>query len=123
MKLTNTKVYDTVKEVIGEDSLKIIEYLKDKKNISDFKIAEKVDKDIHEVRNPVIVPPAGPQRKNTKDQEGWHCEKLYPQRQDDIRDPRNADEEPCDNEDPRDCPDQIKERPIQPASNRHPGGR
>src|SRR3989338_1981141 len=51
MKITNTKIYDTVKEVIGEDSLKIIEYLKDKKNISDFKIAEKVDRDIHEVRN------------------------------------------------------------------------
>ena len=51
MKITNTKIYDTVKEVIGEESLKIIVYLKDKKNISDFKIAEKVDKDIHEVRN------------------------------------------------------------------------
>ena len=51
MKVTNTKIYDTVKEVIGEDSIKIIEYLKDKKNISDFKIAEKVDRDIHEVRN------------------------------------------------------------------------
>ena len=51
MKITNTKIYDTVKEVIGEDSVKIIEYLKDKKNISDFKIAEKVDRDIHEVRN------------------------------------------------------------------------
>ena len=51
MKLTNTKIYDTVREVIGEDSIRIIEYLKDKKNISDFKIAEKVDKDIHEVRN------------------------------------------------------------------------
>jgi transcription initiation factor TFIIE subunit alpha len=51
MKITNNKVYDTVKEVVGEDSLKIIEYLKDKKNISDFKIAEKVDRDIHEVRN------------------------------------------------------------------------
>src|SRR3990167_8304442 len=50
-KITNNKVNDTVKEVIGEDSLKIIEYLKDKKNISDFKIAEKVDRDIHEVRN------------------------------------------------------------------------
>src|SRR3989344_7974724 len=37
MKLTNTKIYDTIKEVIGEDSIKIIEYLKDKKNISDFK--------------------------------------------------------------------------------------
>ena len=51
MKITNIKIYDTVKEVIGEESLKIIVYLKDKKNISDFKIAEKIDKDIHEVRN------------------------------------------------------------------------
>ncbi len=51
MKITNTKVQDTVKEVIGEDSIKIIDYLKDKKNVSDFKIAEKVDRDIHEVRN------------------------------------------------------------------------
>lgn len=51
MKITNTKIYGTVKEAIGEDSISIIEYLKDKKNISDFKIAEKVDKDIHEVRN------------------------------------------------------------------------
>ena len=51
MKITNTKIYDTVKEVIGEESISIIEYLKDKKNISDFKIAEKVDRDIHDVRN------------------------------------------------------------------------
>ena len=51
MKITNNKIYDTVKEVIGEESLHIIEYLKDKKNVSDFKIAEKVDMDIHEVRN------------------------------------------------------------------------
>ena len=50
MKLINTKVYDTVKEVVGEDSIKIIEYLKDKKNVSDFKIAEKVDEDIHHIR-------------------------------------------------------------------------
>ena len=51
MKLTNTKVNDAVKEVIGEDSIRIIDFLKDKKNVSDFKIAEKVDRDIHEVRN------------------------------------------------------------------------
>jgi len=51
MKITNTIIQDTVKEVVGEDSLKIIEFLKDKKNVSDFKIAEKVDRDIHEVRN------------------------------------------------------------------------
>ena len=42
MKLTNTKVNDAVKEIIGEDSVRIIDYLKDKKNVSDFKIAEKL---------------------------------------------------------------------------------
>src|SRR3990167_6134311 len=51
MKVTNTKLHDTVKEVVGEDSLKVVEFLRDKKNISDFKIAEKVKADIHEIRN------------------------------------------------------------------------
>lgn len=51
MRITNNKIYDTVKEVVGEDSVKIVEFLKDKKNISDFKIAEKTDTDIHETRN------------------------------------------------------------------------
>ena len=51
MKITNGKIYETVKEVVGEDSLKVVEFLKDKKNISDFKIAEKVKVDIHEIRN------------------------------------------------------------------------
>ena len=50
-RITNTKILDTVKEVVGEDSLKVVEFLKDKKNISDFKIAEKVKTDIHEIRN------------------------------------------------------------------------
>ena len=50
-KLTNTKIYETVKEVVGEDTIDIIKYIQDKKNISDFKIAEKVDRDIHEIRN------------------------------------------------------------------------
>jgi len=51
MKITNSKIFDTVREVVGEDSLKVVEFLKDKKNISDFKIAEKVNSDIHEIRN------------------------------------------------------------------------
>src|SRR3989338_2562467 len=51
MKITNTKIFETVKEVVGEDSLKVVEFLKDKKNISDFKIAEKTDTDIHQIRN------------------------------------------------------------------------
>lgn len=51
MKITNNKVYEVVKEVVGEDSIKVVQFLKDKKNISDFKIAEKVKADIHEIRN------------------------------------------------------------------------
>lgn len=51
MKLTEDKIYDTIREVIGEDSVAVIKYLRDKKNISDFKIAEDVDRDIHEIRN------------------------------------------------------------------------
>jgi len=51
MRITNSKIYETVKEIVGEDSLKVVEFLKDKKNISDFKIAEKTDSDIHEIRN------------------------------------------------------------------------
>lgn len=51
MKITNTKIFDTVKEVVGDDSVKVVEFLKDKKNISDFKIAEKTDIDIHQIRN------------------------------------------------------------------------
>jgi transcription initiation factor TFIIE subunit alpha len=51
IKLTNQRIYDTVKEVVGEDSLDIVKYLQNKKNISDFKIAEQVKRDIHEIRN------------------------------------------------------------------------
>ena len=51
MKITNTKIYETIKEAVGEDTIKVVEFLKDKKNISDFKIAEKVKTDIHEIRN------------------------------------------------------------------------
>jgi len=51
MRITNNKIFETVREAVGEDSIKIVDFLKDKKNISDFKIAEKVKSDIHEVRN------------------------------------------------------------------------
>ncbi len=51
MRVTNNKLYETVKEVVGEDTLKVVEFLKGKKNISDFKIAEKTESDIHEIRN------------------------------------------------------------------------
>ena len=49
--MTNKKVNDVVGEVVGEDAVKIVEYLKDKENISEFKIAEKTNSEIHQIRN------------------------------------------------------------------------
>jgi transcription initiation factor TFIIE subunit alpha len=51
MRLTNKLVKDTLVEAIGEDVLKIVDYLKNRKNISEFIIAEKTETEIHAVRN------------------------------------------------------------------------
>lgn len=51
MAITKKKIYDTVKEVIGEDAIPIIDFLKDKKNISEFIIAEKTKLDMQTTRN------------------------------------------------------------------------
>ena len=48
--MTNKLIKDTVTEVVGEHALPIVEYIKDKKNISEFIIAEDLDYDIHIVR-------------------------------------------------------------------------
>src|SRR3989338_2052621 len=50
-KVTNKKIYDIVGEVVGNDAVKVVEYLKDKQNISEFKIAEKTNSEIHHIRN------------------------------------------------------------------------
>lgn len=51
MRMTNTMIMDTVKDVVGDHAVPIVEYLKNRKNISEFKIAEKTSLDIHIVRN------------------------------------------------------------------------
>jgi len=51
MRLTNQLINNTVSEVVGEDALTIVEFLKNKKNISEFIIAEKTETEIHRVRN------------------------------------------------------------------------
>jgi len=51
MRVTNQIVYDITKEVVGEDAVKIVQFLKDKKNISEFKIAEKIKTEINQIRN------------------------------------------------------------------------
>ncbi len=51
MRLTNKLITETISEAIGEDALPIVEFLRNKKNISEFIVAEKTKIEIHAVRN------------------------------------------------------------------------
>jgi len=51
MKLTNKIVEDVVSEVAGEDVVPLVNNLKNKKNVSEFKLAENIKKEVNEVRN------------------------------------------------------------------------
>jgi transcription initiation factor TFIIE subunit alpha len=51
MRLTNKMVNETIIEAVGEEALPIVEFLKNKKNISEFIIAEKTGIEVHGVRN------------------------------------------------------------------------
>ncbi len=51
MKLTNKIVEDVVIEVAGEDVVPLVKNLKNKKNVSEFKLAENIKKEVNEIRN------------------------------------------------------------------------
>lgn len=51
MTLTNKKIEETIIEIAGDTAIKIVEFLKDKKNISEFIIAEKTKLDMQTTRN------------------------------------------------------------------------
>ena len=51
MRLSNKIIEATIVDVAGEDVLPIVEFLKNKKNISEFKIAEVIKKEINTTRN------------------------------------------------------------------------
>jgi transcription initiation factor TFIIE subunit alpha len=50
MRLTNKLLKETIIDVVGENAVPIVEYLKEHENISEFIIAEDLDYDIHTVR-------------------------------------------------------------------------
>ena len=51
MKLTNKLVEDVVKQAVGEDAMPIVKMLKNKKNVSEFQIADVIKRPINETRN------------------------------------------------------------------------
>jgi transcription initiation factor TFIIE subunit alpha len=51
MRVTKKKAEEIITEAVGADALEIVEFLKAKKNISEFVISEKTKTEIHVVRN------------------------------------------------------------------------
>jgi transcription initiation factor TFIIE subunit alpha len=51
MVLTNKKIYGLINEIAGEKAVPIIEYIKNRKNVSEFIIADKVKMDMQTTRN------------------------------------------------------------------------
>lgn len=51
MKVTNKVIEEVVTEVAGEDVVPLVNNLKNKKNVSEFKLAENIKKEVNEIRN------------------------------------------------------------------------
>ena len=51
MALTNKKMYEAITEIAGEEAIPIIDFLKNRKNISEFIIADKLKYDMQKTRN------------------------------------------------------------------------
>ncbi len=50
-KSISEKSLSSVSEIVGEDVVPVVEYLQDKKNISEFKIAEDINAEVNHVRS------------------------------------------------------------------------
>jgi transcription initiation factor TFIIE subunit alpha len=51
MAITNEKLYKTVAELVGDDVVPLVKFLRNRKNISEFKIAEKIKVEVNQTRN------------------------------------------------------------------------
>ena len=51
MKLSNKVIEDVVSQIAGEEVLPLVRILKNKKNVSEFKLAEKIEQDVNVTRD------------------------------------------------------------------------
>lgn len=51
MKLSNNLVQDVVSEVAGEDVISLVKVLKNKKNVSEFRLADAIKQEVNTTRN------------------------------------------------------------------------
>lgn len=50
-RISSTLIEEVVSEAAGEDTIPLVRILKNKKNVSEFKLAEELEKEVNEVRN------------------------------------------------------------------------
>jgi transcription initiation factor TFIIE subunit alpha len=51
MRISNNVIESVVREVVGDDAVQLVEFLKDNKNVSEFKIAEVIKREVNATRN------------------------------------------------------------------------
>jgi len=51
MRITNDLMFELISELVGSDALPAVKYLRNRRNISEFKVAEKIEQDINITRN------------------------------------------------------------------------
>lgn len=51
MRISNNIIDSVVKEVVGEDAIPLVRFLKNNKNVSEFKIADVIKKEVNATRN------------------------------------------------------------------------
>ena len=51
MRISNTIIDSVIKEVVGDDAIPLVGFLKNNKNVSEFKIAEIIKKEVNATRN------------------------------------------------------------------------
>ncbi len=51
MKLPNNLISDLAREVVGDEAVRLVDFIKGKKNVSEFKIADKLNITVNQVRN------------------------------------------------------------------------
>ena len=51
MRVSNKIIESVVKEVVGEEAVPLVDFLKNNKNVSEFKIAEVIKREVNATRN------------------------------------------------------------------------
>lgn len=81
MKVTKSVINDTVKRAVGEDVIPLVEFIKNRKNISEFKIAEKLGTEVNQTRTGLKDTNQKMQKDFTRSYHFLSCYRLFLEKQ------------------------------------------